>query len=89
MLLGGDLIQRVRGGRVGESEITCNLELAFQDENETETRLGCFDATTAHVTWGLALPLLGEDDTDITNNTEGWATRLLLPSRAYSIPFIR
>lgn len=41
-LLGGDLIQRVRGGRVGESEITCNLELAFQDENETETRLGCF-----------------------------------------------
>lgn len=44
-----------------ESEITCKL--AFQDENETETRLGCFCATTAHVTWGLALPLLGEDDT--------------------------
>lgn len=62
-LLGGDLIQRVRGGRVGESEITCNLELAFQDENETETRLGCFYATTVHVTWALALPLLGEDDT--------------------------
>lgn len=64
VLLGGDLIQRVRGGGVGESGITC-CKLAFQDENETETRLGCFDATTVHVTWGLALPLLGEDDTDI------------------------
>lgn len=68
MLLGGDLIQRVRGGRVGESGITC-CKLAFQDENETETRLGCFYATTVHVTWALALPLLGEDDTDIPQQT--------------------
>lgn len=45
-LLGGDLIQRVRGGRVGERvKSLANLELAFQDENETETRLGCFYAT--------------------------------------------
>lgn len=89
-LLGGDLIQRMRGGRVGESEITCKL--AFQDENETETRLGCFYATVLPL-YMLLGPWLyhcwARLSTHITNNTEGWATRLLLPSRAYSISSIR